>query len=123
MLELSHAIQAFGQLAGLDEQEGEQWRALCQSGLDTLKEMLRPGADTPENCHRLTMAAAAIAYYRYCLIVSGQEVHTLKAGDLQVSTDPGRSLEQAAALREEFLRGAQDCLCRAPVVFRQVNSL
>lgn len=117
-LKMELVLERFALFAGVDAAEAARWQVLCQSAADELMGRLLPGADPEDG--RLASAAAAVAYYRYCLLNAGRGVHSLKVGDVQLAEGDG-GVAQATRLQEAFLGAAQELLCPAGFAFGRVR--
>lgn len=102
-------LQQFMLLSGMDTQEAARWTSLCDAAGQVLLRMLQP--DAPMEDIRIALAAAAIAYYQYCLCGQGIHAQSLKLGDLSVSSENGgSSVQHAQALRDSFLENIAEYL-------------
>jgi hypothetical protein len=87
-LNMADVLDRFALLTGLESDEAQQYRTLCE---DAAEEILRgkredcgPEADGP-----LASAAAALAGYRFALIRASRGDDSFKAGDVRV--EPGKA--------------------------------
>lgn len=119
-MEQSRIMALFVRLAGLTEEESVGLEPICQWGLGTLRGMLRTGAETPENIPRLELAAAGAVCRLYRLLSVG-EGESLRAGDLQMTTDAPQALAAADRLWEELLASVADLVERNPLRFAAVG--
>lgn len=78
-------FQRFCELTGLSYNDAQQYRWLCNNAADELNEMLVSNIDMQKCSSRLSVAAAAIAYYRYIIFTENSNVTSFKAGDLTVA--------------------------------------
>ncbi|MDD4808216.1 MAG: hypothetical protein PHU30_06960 [Oscillospiraceae bacterium] len=103
-MELEQVYQQFLRFTGLDAEQGEEWMPLCEAAAAKLSGMLIP--DTMEQTDsRLTLAAAADAYYQYALANSTADAKSIKIGDVSVSSQSGTGADSARALRDELFAG------------------
>ena len=101
MINSALVMEKFALLTGLPPEEAEKWRSLTEGALQHLEGLIAPGADTAENVGPLAAAAAAEAYYGYCLAQSSREDAAITAGTVTVKNDHKAKLAAAAALREQ----------------------
>lgn len=99
-MELGQVVEQFVRFAGIDEELAKQWEPLCQAAIANLREQLAPGVDLTDS--RLTLAAAADAFYQYALIHSSDDAKSVKIGDVSVSSQSGTGAQTARALRSEL---------------------
>ena len=117
--------EQFALFAGLTPEESGRWEVLCRAALGDTLARLRPGTDLEdaENARRLAGAAAASAYYRYCLLRTGEELHSLKLGEITLTApeESGR-LERSIRLREEYNQAAAGLLQPERFCFGRVGA-
>ena len=115
--------ERFKLFAGMDTGEAEQWEPLCRAAMEETLARLRPGTDPelPENSVRLASAAAASAYYRYCLLRTGEELHSLKLGEITLTApDSPVQLDRGIRLREEYWAAVEDLVASSRFRFGRV---
>lgn len=103
-MELEQVYQQFLRFAGLDAEQAQEWKPLCEAAAAKLGGMLSPEA--PQTDSRLTLAAAGEAYYQYALLHCGTDAKSVRIGDVSVSTQNGTGAQAARTLRDELLAGA-----------------
>lgn len=120
MLEYKKVLDGFRQLAGIDEEGAAEHSLLIDLSIFEVQSMCGDNAELPENAERLCSAAAAFAYYKYCLLGSSHE-GGFKAGDLTVSvTDSSELIKAARALRDDALAMIYDMVGDGSFYFGQV---
>lgn len=87
-------FQRFCELTGLSYNDAQQYRWLCINAADELNEMLVSNIDMQKCSSRLSVAAAAIAYYRYIIFAENSNVTSFKAGDLTVAYSDCKVLQR-----------------------------
>ena len=88
MLEREKILHMFADLAGLEIGEAAAEQTLCDMAAAGLECRMLPDVQ-PQDREKLCYAAAAGAFYRYCLVQASREGGTVKIGDVSVSP-PGR---------------------------------
>lgn len=104
-LDLEKILARFQLMAGLRREDALPYTAILRDAADSLLDRVRPGVDIDDHMGRLCGAAAAAAYYTYCLLGTGGQV---KVGDISVSD--GEALGRAKAVKEQYLAEAACCL-------------
>lgn len=99
-MEQNQVFEQFMRFAELDVEQARKWEPLCQAAAVSLREQLMDGADVTDD--RLTLAAAADAFYQYALIHSVDDAKSVKIGDVSVSSQSGTGAQTARALRSEM---------------------
>lgn len=90
VLNLQEIWEAFALMAQRGEEEREAWLSLCAAAANDLQAELRSPDISPADSRRVNRAAAALAYYRYCLYAAGAEAQSFQAGDVRI-TNAGNS--------------------------------
>jgi hypothetical protein len=107
----------FAVLAGLNTDDAEQYRTLCMDAAAELGRGERAGCG-PEASGPLAAAAAALAFYRFTLLLECGG--SFEAGDVKVS--PGGGSASARKLWRESLAAAAPYLVDACFLFRRTSS-
>jgi len=81
-------FQRFCELTGLSYDKAQGYRWLCNNAVEELNEMLVSNIDEQKCSGRLSAAAAAMAYYKYAIIMENSNVSSFKAGDITVACAP-----------------------------------
>lgn len=103
MLNIDIVGKFFLDLCG--EEDYSPWRDLIKLCASEIEGMLRRGVSAQEAGDRLCYAAAALAFYRYCLKLSAGGITDFKAGD--VSIGMGGNVDAALEIYREALRSVK----------------
>lgn len=117
MIDLTHTMEKFALFADMDVREAEQWRPLAAASVQKLENGLRRGVRVSDFSALLAEAAAADAYYRYCLIESGRGDASVSAGTVTVHTDHASRINAARQARLEALAAVSSVLSDGGFVF------
>lgn len=105
MINLTLAREKFALLTELSEKECEQWKPLVMSCVQDLEYRLLFDADLGSNASLLADAAAADAFYRYCMIEASRGMKDQTVGSVTVRKDLRSQADAAAAFRlDSFAR-------------------
>lgn len=120
MLEYKKVLDGFIQLAGIEEERAAEQSLIIDLSIFEVQSMCGDKCELPENAERLCSAAAALAYYKYCLLASSHE-NSFKAGDLTVSgADSAEIIRSARALRDDAIAMIYDIVGDGSFYFGQV---
>lgn len=98
-MSLKNVTDRFLMLSGLGEEDLKRWQPLCCDSLDYIVRKLKTGEISKENVCRISSAAAALAYYSYCLTRSSSgDAKRFKAGDIEIEQDYSQTAESAKNL-------------------------
>ena len=98
-MSLKNVTDRFIMLSGIEEEELQRWLPLCRDSLEYIESRLTSKDTAKENVCRVSSAAAALAYYSYCLTVSSAETaKRFKAGDVEIEQDYSQRVEPAKSL-------------------------
>lgn len=81
----AQVLLQLSQLAGISMEEAEKYKWLCTNAVEELTEMLKDNTDLSACGGRLTATATAMAYYNYCVVMQGNNVNSVKIGDISVN--------------------------------------
>lgn len=101
MINLTLAREKFSLLAELEGSESEKWKPLVMSCVQDLENRLLPNADVLSHASLLADAAAADAFYRYCVIEAGRGADTQTVGSVTVKRDAKGQISAASLLRSD----------------------
>ncbi len=119
MIDRGEILRCFCLLSGFSPEEGQEYASFIETAAADLEKRLRAGADDSDQ--RLCYAAAAAAYYRYCLMdATRQGGSTFKAGDVSVSRQSGEAIESARALRDDGVAAVSDLVSDTDFIMRTV---
>ena len=104
-------FQRFLLLSRLAEEDGEEWKTLCQDAWFQIVSQKRPSEEepTPERENLLFAAAAALAFYQYSLIEGASGGEEVSLGDMKVSQKSG-NLDLAWKIWDDARARAADLL-------------
>lgn len=98
-MSLKNVTDRFIMLSGIEEEELHRWLPLCRDSLEYIESSLKNKDTEKENVCRVSSAAAALAYYSYCLAVSSSDTaQRFKAGDVEIEQDYSQRVESAKSL-------------------------
>ena len=87
-MDFDKVLKKFICLSELDTEQADRWKYLVYESMFDISEILIPDYDSSRYRHRITSAAAALAFYRYRKILCARgELSGVKAGDLTVNAD------------------------------------
>lgn len=103
-MNLQTVFECFVLLSGLDAKEAAEWLPLCEHACEGIRKRLKTEADISESSASLNTAAAATAFYQFCLIrASRNEPVGFNAGDVRISKE---SQDKVTATAEKLLLNA-----------------
>lgn len=85
-------MKDFCLVSGLDEQQAEGWKPLVLGCWKELCRRLRPAVQPQEHRERLSLACAALAYYRLQRM-QGEVYSGIKVGDISLTAGSGQQSE------------------------------
>lgn len=98
-MSLKNVTDRFLMLSGLSEADLQRWQPLCHDSLEYVESRLKDKNVLKENVCRISSAAAALAYYSYCLTQSASsQPKRFKAGDIEIEQDYSSYVEAAKSL-------------------------
>lgn len=101
MINMALAMEKFALYAGMEQEEAQKWRPLTSSSLQKLENGLKEGTDANRHNAILAAAAAADAFYRYCLLENSRTDSWVTAGSVSVKVDHKARIASAAQVRDE----------------------
>lgn len=110
MIEKDKVKNYLSELAGLDADEIENTDGICAATVIELEAMLRDDIDYPMNSERICYAAAAMAFYKYCAVMTASDSGGFKAGSLTVSEKSADNVSLAKSIRDDGLDMISDLL-------------
>ena len=115
-------FKKFTAMAELDGEQANRWKYLVYESIADIKDIIIPDYDSRRYRHRVTTAAAALAFYRYRkLICANGELTGIKAGDLTVN-DNKASLDQAYSIYCDALMAIGDLIMTDEMIFGRTES-
>ncbi|MEE0762282.1 MAG: hypothetical protein UIM27_04825 [Acutalibacteraceae bacterium] len=98
-MSLKNVTDRFLMLSGLGESDLKRWTPLCRDSLEYIESRLKNKDNSNENVCRISSAAAALAYYSYCLTTgTSGDPKRFKAGDIEIEQDYSQLTESAKSL-------------------------
>lgn len=120
-MSLKNVTDRFLMLSGLEEKDLHRWTPLCHDSLEYIESRLTDRNVSKENVCRISSAAAALAYYSYCLTQSvSSEFKRFKAGDIEIEQDYTQYTEAAKALWQSEKEKISDLLKTDGFCFRRI---
>lgn len=120
-MSLKNVTDRFLMLSGLGENDLQRWQPLCHDSLEYIESRLADKNVSKENVCRISSAAAALAYYSYCLTQSTiAEPKRFKSGDIEIEQDYAQYIEAAKALWLSEKEKISDLLKEEGFCFRRI---
>lgn len=120
-MNFEQVYQRFIEISGLDETEAVKWQWVCSIAIDELKVRLKNNIDYESNCDRLNNAAAALAFYKYCVLSVKDNITNFKAGDVTVELSADKT-EKALEFWQASEKAVSDLLTDSSFFFKRVMS-
>lgn len=116
-------LRRFGLLSGLEGKDLSRYSELCKEAAEDIRAKLKvPEKSLPSGKKlRLSYAAGALAFYKYCLLITATEPESFSAGDVRVSISD-KKLISAKRLFEEEYRALSDVLSDSGFYFGRVKA-
>lgn len=112
-------LEQFAMLTGLEEQQAEAYRPLCENAQAQIAGIARPEADWAGE-QALCAAAAALAFYRWALLRAAGGVESgFSVGDVRV-TKSAANVETARRLWQHSEAAAAPYLIDTGFVFERI---
>lgn len=116
-------LRRFLLLAGLSDSESSQWEELAEDCAVFIASQINSTADTSENRRVLESAAAALAFYRYCVSRDAQrELSSFSTGEVRFDM-AGSCASEAYKLYEQAMEACRPLLKSSEFVFERTDSL
>ncbi|MEG2295698.1 MAG: hypothetical protein RSB96_03050 [Oscillospiraceae bacterium] len=116
MITILNVLKEFLVFANLPNNESYLYHSLCQTAIDEVLSKLNYDLVMPKDNLRITMAAAACAYYAYSFF--GQNnTESIKLGELSVSSSTEQIKDRSLKLKNHYLQGITDITKGSGVVF------
>ncbi|MBR3987854.1 MAG: hypothetical protein IKK10_00940 [Clostridia bacterium] len=116
-------LRRFELLSSLDGKDLSRYQELCKEALEDVRGRLKVPEESLSDGKRLRLAyaAGALAFYKYCLLISATEPESFSAGEVKV-TISDKKLGVAKRLFEEECKGLSDVLCDEGFYFGRVKA-
>ena len=121
-MDFDKVYKKFITLSELDLEQADRWKYLVYESMFDISDILIPDYDSRRYRHRITTAAAALAFYRYKKILCARgELSGVKAGDLTVNEDR-TSVDYAYSLYCDALLAIGDLIMVDDLIFGRTDS-
>lgn len=121
-LNLEIVVQRFSVIANVEIEDSSKWIPVCYESMQEIKRHLKDGIDEEANAHRLEVAAAALALYKYTLFnATTLTTESFTAGEMKIKTDPNTSVKMAAKVWQEAKRSISDLIEDEGFVFERIT--
>ncbi len=116
-------LRRFELLSSLEGKDLSRYQELCNEALGDIRARLKVQEKSLSDAKklRLSYAAGALAFYKYCLLISATEPESFSAGEVKV-TISDKKLNAAKRLFEEECKGLSDVLCDEGFYFGRVKA-
>ncbi|MBQ7385767.1 MAG: hypothetical protein IJW04_04575 [Ruminococcus sp.] len=116
-------LRRFKLLSSLQDKDLSRYQDLCKEAMVDIRAKLKvPETSLSEGKRlRLSYAAGALAFYKYCLLLLATEPESFSAGEVKV-TMSDKKLSAAKRLFEEECRALSDVLSDEGFYFRRVKA-
>ena len=122
-MSLYDTIRRFKLLSGLEGEELSRYSELCNEAFDEIRSLLKVAPESLDSGRllRLSYAAGALAFYKYCLYTSVNEPKSFEAGEVRVTKNTNKA-DSARKLFENELSGVADLLKDKGFYFGRVKA-
>ncbi len=121
-LNLEIVVQRFSVIANVEIEDSSKWIPVCYESMQEIKRHLKEGVDEETNAHRLEVAAAALALYKYTLFnATTLTTESFTAGEMKIKTDPNTSVKMSAKVWQEAKRSISDLIEDEGFVFERIT--
>lgn len=116
-------LRRFELLSSLEGKDLSRYQDLCKEAVEDVRARLK----VPENCLseskklRLSYAAGALAFYKYCLLLSATEPQSFSAGEVKVTVSE-KQICAAKRLFEEECGALSDVLSDKDFYFGRIKA-
>ena len=108
-MNLEIVVQRFSVIANIEIEDSSKWIPICGESMEEIKMHLKEGVDEEKNAHRLEVAAAALALYKYTLFTATTlTTESFTAGEIKIKTDPNTSVKMATNVWQEAKKSLSD---------------
>lgn len=116
-------LRRFELLSSLNAKDLSRYQDLCKEALEDIRARLRVPEKSLTDAKklRLSYAAGALAFYKYCLLLSVNEPESFTAAEVKV-TMSSKKLEAAKRLFEEECKALSDVLADDGFYFGRVKA-
>ncbi len=122
-MSFNDVLRRFKILSGLEGEKLSRFSFLCSDSITEINSKLRVSVDSLSDAQRLRLsyAAGALAFYRYCLYTSVSEPESFEAGEVRVTNNKDKAAS-ARRLFEEECKGISEILMDSGFYFKGVKA-
>ena len=121
-MNLEIVVQRFSVIANIEIEDSSKWIPICGESMEEIKMHLKEGVDKEKNAHRLEVAAAALALYKYTLFTATTlTTESFTAGEIKIKTDPNTSVKMATKVWQEAKKSISDLIKDENFVFERIT--
>ena len=121
-MNLEIVVQRFSVIANIEIEDSSKWIPICGESMEEIKMHLKEGVDEEKNAHRLEVAAAALALYKYTLFTAATlTTESFTAGEIKIKTDPNTSVKMATKVWQEAKKSISDLIKDEGFVFESIT--
>ena len=122
-MSFNDVLRRFKILSGLEGEKLSRYSFLCSDSITEMNSKLRFPEENLSDAQklRLSYAAGALAFYRYCLYTSVSEPESFEAGEVRVTNRKNKA-ESAGRLFEEECKGISEILKDSSFYFKGVKA-
>ncbi len=114
-------LKRFSIITNIELDESSSWVTLCKDSVEEIKNHLRKGVDIEAHAHRLEVAAATLAFYKYTLYrASSPGMESFAAGEIRIKSDPGTSVKMAYRAWQEAKSSIVDLIEDDSFIFERI---
>ncbi len=120
-MNLQTVLQKFLIISNIEIDESSSWIELCQDSVEELKSQLREDVVIEDHTHRLEVAAATLAFYKYTLYnASYPGMESFSAGELRIKSDPNTTVKMAYRAWQEAKSAISDLIKDDNFIFERI---
>ena len=121
-MNLEIVVQRFSVIANIEIEDSSKWIPICGESMEEIKMHLKEGVKKKKNAHRLEVAAAALALYKYTLFTATTlTTESFTAGEIKIKTDPNTSVKMATKVWQEAKKSISDLIEDEGFVFERIT--
>ena len=122
-MSFNDVLRRFKILSGLEGEKLSRYSFLCSDAITEMNSKLRFSEENLSDAQRLRLsyAAGALAYYRFCLYTHVSEPESFEAGEVRVTNRKDKA-ESARRLFEEECKGISEILRDSSFYFKGVKA-
>lgn len=122
-MSFNDVLRRFKLLSGLEGEKLSRYSFLCNDSINEMNSKLRVSVESLSDAQRqrLSYAAGALAFYRYCLYTSVSEPESFEAGEVRVTNKKDKA-SSAKRLFDEECKGISGILKDSEFYFRGLKA-